>query len=146
MKLPCTIDEILINALKNYPNCNRIVFGSKLTYKPKPKTIKMLVIMLIASEIIMYDIHYRNDDESKVDPIVTAVLSVDIDGNLNLYQFSYWDCIKYHGNQKVMLYKGLHTTTGTGTTIFNGFHLIYWHLLVFLFFANSVFKILIAPL
>ena len=75
----CSLDNILVKSLQNYPNINRLVFGSKSKYKPEPKTIKKLILMLIAADCITLD------DKNKDRPIVTAVLSVDENSFLNLY-------------------------------------------------------------
>jgi hypothetical protein len=54
MKNRPTIDKELVEAIKNYPGSNRLLFGINSNKKPEPVLIKKMIMMLLAAKILRY--------------------------------------------------------------------------------------------
>jgi len=75
-------DEAFVKALQNYPDAQRLLFGSRAKSPPELREIKKVVVILFAAGILTYRISYAESDSEKKNPIVMARLASDDDGNL----------------------------------------------------------------
>mmetsp|Transcript_9600 Transcript_9600/g.13600 ORF Transcript_9600/g.13600 Transcript_9600/m.13600 type:complete len:172 (-) Transcript_9600:499-1014(-) len=78
----------IIEEIWKYPNCNKILFRSKSTSKPKRIVIERLVLFLVAVNILNVSVVYDKVNDKEEKPIVTAYLS-NTNGNLHLCQDNY---------------------------------------------------------
>jgi hypothetical protein len=88
-----TLDKSLVLAFRNYPKASRFLFASKSKSRPEPRTINKLILMLLASEMITYRIHYDDEDEDKAKPIILARLNSSNDGSLFIENEAAWSRI-----------------------------------------------------
>jgi len=86
-------DEAFVKALRDYPNAQRLLFGSRSKYPPEPRDIKKLVVMLLTAGILACCISYAESDTEKNKPIVMACLASDDEGNLFLSDDERWSRI-----------------------------------------------------
>ena len=71
------LDGVLVDAIKNYPQCAKVIFGSQSKHKPKPIDVKKLILLLLAVGILEYKVKVNDTDPSKK-PIVFAQLAYDV--------------------------------------------------------------------
>ena len=49
-----TFDSVLVDALRKYPDRDRLIFGAKTKNQPSPINVKKLLLALIAANILTY--------------------------------------------------------------------------------------------
>jgi hypothetical protein len=54
MKTCPTLNKELVNAIKNFPGSNCLLFGIKSKKKPEPIMIKKMILMLLAARMMRY--------------------------------------------------------------------------------------------
>ena len=85
-----TLGDAFVAALQSYPNVQSQIFGSKAQACPQVKTIKSVVLMLIATGIITHNIcHNPSNDDKGVNVTILARLALDA----NLYPVLYDDAV-----------------------------------------------------
>eukprot|EP00550_Attheya_septentrionalis_P003008 CAMPEP_0198281358 /NCGR_PEP_ID=MMETSP1449-20131203/1336_1 /TAXON_ID=420275 /ORGANISM="Attheya septentrionalis, Strain CCMP2084" /LENGTH=664 /DNA_ID=CAMNT_0043977123 /DNA_START=30 /DNA_END=2020 /DNA_ORIENTATION=+ len=77
-----TLDDALVTALRNYPNASRLIFGSKSAFRPPQINVQKVILLLLASEIITYRIHFDPLDEDQKKPLILARLNATFNGDL----------------------------------------------------------------
>jgi hypothetical protein len=91
-----TLDKELVDAIKNFPGSNRLLFGVNLDRKPEPKLVKQLLLMLLASKILKYNTQRKTSDDGKTTTVtVSGALAFMSDDatKLTLNDDSYWRLI-----------------------------------------------------
>jgi hypothetical protein len=92
MKTRPTIDKELVDAIKNYPGSNRLLFGINSNKKPEPVLIKKMILMLLAAKILRYVIERKETTAGKFTMSVFGSLAF-VSGDptkLALNEASYW--------------------------------------------------------
>ena len=47
-----TFTPVLVDIIKKYPGCNRLVFGIKIKIEPAPNAVKKMILVLISANIL----------------------------------------------------------------------------------------------
>jgi len=104
-------DPVLLNAIRKYPNCNRLLFDVYTNKRPTPILVKKVTLMLLAAKILRHahvkEVKETTADEdkdgtknyTKVKIIIKEVLGYATLDNNNCKQYainidSYWSQIK----------------------------------------------------
>jgi hypothetical protein len=85
-----TIDDDFIKVLQVYPRIQRLVYASKSKKAPPKMKLEQLIIMLLVSSIITYQVQFDEDDEKQTNPKIVARLNIDTDGELCLDKDANW--------------------------------------------------------
>ena len=91
-----TLDKELVNAVKNYPGSNRLLFGVNSDRKPEPKLVKQLVLMLLAAKILKYNTDRKTSEDGKTTTVTVLGALAFMSNNqtkLTLNDDSYWTLI-----------------------------------------------------
>ena len=67
-----TLDKELVDAVKNYPGSNRLIFGVNSDRKPEPKLVKQLILMLLAAKILRYYTQQKTSDDGKTTTVMVS--------------------------------------------------------------------------
>jgi hypothetical protein len=84
------IDETFVKAIQKYPNVQSTVFGSSSKKIPKPMQVEQLVLMLLVSSIVTFQVNFDDDDETQQHPKIVARLNVTSSGKLCYKVNSFW--------------------------------------------------------
>ena len=76
MKVPAVLDKALVDALKAYPESNRLLFGMNSKKKPEPVLLKKMILMLLAARILTYNVDTKESSDKQQKSIVTVVASL----------------------------------------------------------------------
>ena len=91
-----TLDKELVNAVKNYPGSNRLLFGINSDRKPEPKLVMQLVLMLLAAKILKYNTERKTSEDRKTTTVTVLGALAFMSNNqtkLTLHDDSYWTLI-----------------------------------------------------
>jgi hypothetical protein len=97
------VDETFIKTIQKYPNIQAKVFGSTSKKPPKPMQVEQLVIMLLVSTILTYQVTFDDDDDKHQCPLIIARLNITSTGKLCYDVVSYWEGVplKYEAPELV---------------------------------------------
>jgi hypothetical protein len=85
-----TIDDDFTKVVQRYPSIQRIVFASKSKKVPEKMKIEQLLLMLLVSSILTFQVQFDDDDEKHKNPKIVARLNIDVDGELCVTQDVHW--------------------------------------------------------
>jgi superfamily II DNA helicase RecQ len=91
-----TLDKELVDAVKNYPGSNRLMFGVNSDQKPEPKLVKQLLLMLLAAKIMKYYTQRKTSDDGKTTTVAVSgglAFMWNDPTKLTLNDDSYWALI-----------------------------------------------------
>jgi hypothetical protein len=79
-----------IKVIQRYPGVHRIVFALKSKKVPEKMKIKQLILMLLVSSILTFQVRYNNDNEKHKNPNIVARLNIDTEDELCVSKDSHW--------------------------------------------------------
>ncbi len=85
-----TIDDEFIKVVQRYPQVQRIVFASKSKKAPEKMKIEQLILMILVSSILTFQVKFDDDDEKHKHPNIVARLNIDTEGDLCVNKDSHW--------------------------------------------------------
>jgi hypothetical protein len=85
-----TIDEDFTKVIQRYPQVQQIVFASKSKRAPARMKIEQLILMLLVSSILTFQVQFDEDDEKHKNPKIVARLNIDTEGKLCVTKDSHW--------------------------------------------------------
>ena len=95
-----SIKSVLLNAVVNYPNSHRLIFGVNSDKKPTPAMVKKTLLVLIASGLLGYKISSEVKDGVTTHGDIYAHLGFVLDvsgvstGKLKISDDYYWSRIR----------------------------------------------------
>jgi hypothetical protein len=85
-----TIDDDFSKVIQGYPQVQRIVFASKSKKLPEKMKIEQLILMLLVSSILTFQVQFDDDVEKHKNPKIVARLNIDTEGELCVTKDSHW--------------------------------------------------------
>jgi hypothetical protein len=85
-----TIDDDFIKVVQRYPLVQRNVFASKSKKVPEKMKIEQLILMLLVSSILTFQVQFADDDDKHKNPLIVARLNIDTEGALCVSKDSHW--------------------------------------------------------
>ena len=95
MNTPAILDKDLVEAIRKYPDSNRMIFGTNSNKSPEPIQVKKLILMLIGAKILRHYPVRKEKSPGKFEVTIYGALAF-VKGNptqLALSNDSYWNLL-----------------------------------------------------